>query len=234
METIPRPPRLRRTQRMALVLLLTGCTLNYIDRSTLAIANPLVREDLGFSLGEMGLLLSAFLWAYAAGQLPGGALVDRFGPRLMLGAGVALWSIAQGVAGFVGNFTQFATARAFLGLGESAQFPGSVRVVRDWFNIGNRGLAIGIYNSGSKLGPAIAPPLLTALMLPFGWRWMFIIMGVAGLLIAVVWFALYRDVSQVALSSEETAYLSQGEQETPHRVTFAEWRQLFPYRATWE
>src|ERR1700761_7002386 len=142
METIARPPRIRRTQRTALVLLLLGCTLNYVDRSTLAIANPLVRQDLGFSISEMGLLLSAFLWAYAAGQLPGGMLVDRFGPRRMLGAGVALWSVAQGAAGFVGNFTQFATARSFLGLGESAQFPGSVRVVRDWFNIGDRGLAI--------------------------------------------------------------------------------------------
>jgi MFS family permease len=233
METIPRPPRIRRTQRMALVLLLTGCTLNYVDRSTLAIANPLVREDLGFSISEMGLLLSAFLWAYAAGQLPGGALVDRYGPRLMLGAGVALWSVAQGVAGFVGSFAQFATARAFLGLGESAQFPGSVRVVRDWFNIGDRGFAIGLYNSGSKLGPAIAPPLLTALMLPFGWRWMFIIMGVVGVVVSVVWFVLYRDVSQVSHSAEETAYLNQGEEETPRRVTFAEWRRLFAYRATW-
>ena len=233
MKTVPRPPRIRRTQRVALVLLLLGCTLNYVDRSTLAIANPLVRQDLGFSISEMGLLLSAFLWAYAAGQLPGGALVDRFGPRLMLGAGMALWSIAQGFAGFVGNFAQFATARAFLGLGESAQFPGSVRVVRDWFNIGDRGLAIGIYNSGSKLGPAIAPPLLTALMLPFGWRWMFIVMGAVGVLVAVVWYMLYRDVSQVALSPEEAAYLSQGEQSAPRRATFAEWRQLFAYRATW-
>ncbi|MBV9863111.1 MAG: MFS transporter [Alphaproteobacteria bacterium] len=233
METISRPPRIRRVQRTALVLLLLGCTLNYVDRSTLAVANPLVRQDLGFSISEMGLLLSAFLWAYAAGQLPSGALVDRFGPRLLLGAGMALWSIAQAVAGFVGNFAEFATARAFLGLGESAQFPGSVRVVRDWFNIGDRGLAIGIYNSGSKLGPAIAPPLLTALMLPFGWRWMFIIMGAVGVVVAAVWFTIYRDVSAVALDPGEAAYLSQGEQPAPPRVTFTEWRLLFAYRATW-
>jgi MFS family permease len=133
METLPRPPRIRRTQRMALVLLLTGCTLNYIDRSTLAIANPLVREDLGFSLGEMGLLLSAFLWAYAAGQLPGGALVDRYGPRLMLGAGVALWSVAQGVAGFVGNFTQFATAAPFSASASRRNFRGRF----GWFATGS-------------------------------------------------------------------------------------------------
>jgi MFS family permease len=232
MKTIPRPARIRRTQREALVLLLLGTTLNYVDRSTLAIANPLVRQDLGLSISEMGLLLSAFLWAYAVGQLPGGALVDRFGPRLMLGAGMALWSVAQGLAGLVGNFAQFATARALLGFGESAQFPGSVRVIRDWFNIGDRGLAIGISNSGAKLGPAIAPPLLTALMLPFGWRWMFIIMGAAGVVVAIVWYVLYRDVSEVALGDEE-AYLSQGEQPSPARATFTEWRLLFTYRATW-
>jgi MFS family permease len=233
MATIARPPRIRRTQRLALVLLLLGCTLNYIDRSTLAIANPLVRQELGFSIAEMGLLLSAFLWAYALGQLPGGALVDTYGSRLMIGVGMALWSVAQGLAGLVGNFAQFATARAFLGLGESTQFPGSVRVVRDWFNIGDRGLAIGIYNSGSKLGPAIAPPLLTALMLPFGWRWMFVIMGVVGVAIAIVWYAFYRNVAEVTLTDEETAYLSQGEEPAPPKVTFAEWRQLFAYRATW-
>ena len=77
----PVPSRIRRVQASALVLLVIAGTLNYVDRAALSIANPLIREELGLSLADMGLLLSAFLWAYAFSQLPGGALTDRLGPR---------------------------------------------------------------------------------------------------------------------------------------------------------
>ena len=77
----PVPSRIRRVQTSALVLLVIAGTLNYVDRAALSIANPLIREELGLSIADMGLLLSAFLWAYAFSQLPGGALTDRLGPR---------------------------------------------------------------------------------------------------------------------------------------------------------
>jgi MFS family permease len=181
MATVTASARIKRIQRNSIGLVTLGCAVNYIDRSTLAVANPLIRHDLGFSIAEMGLLLSAFLWAYAAFQLPSGALVDRFGPRKLLGGGMFIWSIAQAVGGMVGGFWQFVGARVFLGLGESPQFSGLVRVVRDWYNVRERGLPTGIGLCGSKLGPAIAPLILTTLMLSFGWRWMFVFMGVAGL-----------------------------------------------------
>src|ERR1700709_1879657 len=95
--------RIKRIQRNSIGLITLGCALNYVDRSTLAIANPLIRHDLGLSIAEMGLLLSAFLWAYAAFQLPAGALVDRLGPRRLLGAGIFVWSLAQALGGLVGN-----------------------------------------------------------------------------------------------------------------------------------
>ena len=155
--------RIKRIQRNSIALLTLGCAVNYVDRSTLAIANPLIRHDLGLSIAQMGLLLSAFLWAYAAFQLPAGALVDRLGPRRMLGAGMFVWSLAQALGGVVGNFGEFVAARVFLGLGESPQFSGLVRVVRDWYNVRERGLPTGIALCGSKLGPAIAPLVLTAL-----------------------------------------------------------------------
>jgi len=184
MAAVTASPRLRRIQRSSVALLVLGCAVNYVDRSTLAIANPLIRHDLGLSIADMGLLLSAFLWAYAAFQLPAGALVDRLGPRKLLGLGIFIWSIAQAGGGLVGSFWQFVIARVFLGLGESPQFSGLVRVVRDWFNVRERGLPTGIGLCGSKLGPAIAPPLLTVLMLAFGWRWMFIIMGGVGVAVS--------------------------------------------------
>ncbi|MBV9775827.1 MAG: MFS transporter, partial [Acetobacteraceae bacterium] len=99
-------PRVRRVQRSALTLLVIAGTLNYLDRSTLSIANPLIRQELGLSIADMGLLLSAFLWAYAFSQLPGGALVDRVGPHRLLAGGLGIWSLAQTAAGFVTSFWQ--------------------------------------------------------------------------------------------------------------------------------
>ena len=161
-------------------MLVVAGVINYVDRATLAVANPLIRADLGLSIADMGYLLSAFLWAYAFSQLPTGAMVDRLGPRLLLTLGLSLWSLAQVLGGLVRGFGEFFGARVLLGIGEAPQFPTCARVVRDWFNPRDRGLATGIFNCASSLGTAIAVPLLTFLMLNFGWRTMFMIMGVAG------------------------------------------------------
>jgi sugar phosphate permease len=215
-------------------MLVIAGTLNYLDRSTLSIANPLIRHEMGLSVADMGLLLSAFLWAYAFSQLPGGALVDRVGPHRLLSLGLGLWSLAQTAAGFVTSFAQFSIARVFLGMGEAPMFSSAVRVVRDWYSVRDRGLPTGVWNCTSSLGPAIAPPILTALMLGFGWRWMFIIMGVGGLAVAAVWYALYRDATEAKFSPEELAYVTEGEEpQAARHATFKEWGQLFRFRTTW-
>jgi sugar phosphate permease len=237
--TVTRPParatrRVRRVQITALTLLVISGAVNYVDRATLAIGNPLIRADLHLSIGNMGLLLSAFLWAYAFAQLPAGGLVDRFGPRRLLGVGVLLWSLAQGLTGLSANFAQFVFGRAVLGCGEAPQFPTAARVVRDWFNVRGRGLATGIFNCSSTLGTAIAAPLLTVIMLAVGWRWMFGIMGIAGVVVAALWLTLYRDPASLALTTAENAYRQEGDEtgETA-RVTFGEWRRLFGCATTW-
>src|SRR6201994_4381306 len=94
-------PRVRSVQRVALALLVVAGVVNYIDRATLAVANPLIRDELGLSIADMGYLLSAFLWAYAFAQLPTGAMVDRLGPRILLACGLGLWSLAQLLGGLV-------------------------------------------------------------------------------------------------------------------------------------
>lgn len=221
-------------QRAALGLLVLAGVINYIDRATLAIANPLIRHDLGLSIRDMGLLLSAFLWAYAFAQLPSGALIDRLGPRLLLTLGLTVWSGAQVLGGLVRSFPEFYAARMLLGLGEGPQFPTCARVVRDWFNLRSRGLATGIFNCASTLGTAIAAPLLTWLMFIFGWRGMFIVMGIAGLVVAALWYAVYRAPNAYGLGAEERAHLVEGDPpgEAP-RITFAEWKALFRFRTTW-
>jgi sugar phosphate permease len=233
-EKITATPRVRRIQRAALTLLVISGAINTMDRAALAIANPLVRHDFGLSIAQMGALLSAFLWAYAFSQLPVGALIDRLGPRKLLTWGLALWSGAQLLCGVVTSMGQFFTARLLLGIGEAPQFPSAGRVVRDWFAVRDRGFATGIFNSASTFGTGLAAPVLTALMLAFGWRWMFIVMGVLGLAISVVWFLLYREPAQVGLTPEENAYRSEGDQAGEIRqITLREWGGLFRSCTTW-
>lgn len=188
------------------LLVLAGC-VNYLDRSSLSIGNPAIRASLHLSYAQMGLLLSAFAWAYGLAQLPAGALVDRFGPRPVLGAGLVLWSAAQIGASFTIGLGSFIAARVALGLGESPMYIGGTRVCADWFTLRERTLPIAIFNASSALAPAIAPPLLTLLMLAFGWRIMFLIAGLAGLVVALLWLAFYRGPQEAGISAAEIAHI---------------------------
>jgi MFS family permease len=232
---IPSPSaRIVSIQRWSIVLLVAGGALNYVDRATLSVANKLMQDELGIPVAKMGLLLSAFLWAYAVSQLPVGGLIDRFGPRKLLGLGLFGWSLAQAAGGVVTGFGMFVAARFALGVGEAPLFPGGARVVRDWFNIRQRGFATGLLQSASSLGNFIAVPLLTFLMLRLSWRWMFVMVGAAGVLLAVVWWCIHRDPSEVRLTNDEFRYLTEGdENSTSSTPSFAEWRQLFAHRTTW-
>lgn len=228
------PARLKSAQRAGLSLVFIIGVLNYMDRGTLSVANPLIRHDLGVSIAEMGVLLSAFLWPYAFFLLPAGGLVDRFGARRVLCASLVVWSIAQAAAGFVATLGQFIVARAALGIGEAPTFPAFARVVRDWYHSRDQASAVGVWNASPALGTAIAPPLLTGLMLGFGWRWMFVVMGILGIVLAVVWTTWFRDRSECELTEDDSDALLAGEPEAEILPTsLAAWRRLFSFRATW-
>jgi MFS family permease len=233
-ERAGRTPRIRSIQNSSLTLIFLICILNYMDRGTLSVANPLIRKELGLSIAQMGVLLSAFLWPYAFSLLVAGGLVDRWRPRRMLTTSLIVWSIAQGAAGFIVSYGQFLAARAFLGVGEAPMFPTAARVVKDWYHEGDQGLGIGIWNGAPALGTAFAPALLTPVMLVFGWRWMFVLMGVIGLVFAGIWFAVYRDFDASDLDHADRHYLYGG-QEAPatHAVRVSAWGRLFGFRATW-
>jgi MFS family permease len=229
------PPRIRRQQTIAMALLIVSGVINYLDRGTLAVANELVRADMGLSMGQMGVLLSAFSWTYAICQLPIGALVDRIGPRWLLGIGLIVWSVSQAAGGFASTFGYFVVARLILGIGEAPQFPSAARVVGNWFPPASRGTPTGIFNSASPLGIALAPLVLSPLIAALNWRWAFFVTGAAGLIVAVVWIALYRDPVKSRMTAQERAYLESGVQpgKPPANVSFAEWRALFSHSATW-
>jgi len=139
------------------------------------------------------------------------------------------------MGGFIQSINHFLAARIVLGIAEAPLFPAGAKVIHEWFAVRERGGPTGTFVSSSTIAPMIAPPLLTALMLGFGWRPMFIIMGVLGMLVAVGWYVVYRNRDQVTLTAQETAWLEEGATEEPQKKTlsFAEWGALLKLRNTW-
>lgn len=234
LSAVQRTPRIKRIQITAMLLLFFASVINYLDRSSLSVANLTIRDELGLSATEIGALLSVFSLAYGIAQLPCGPLLDRKGPRLMLGLGMFFWSLFQAISGMVHSFTQFVLVRIGMGIGEAPMNPCGVKVINDWFNINERGRPMGIFNAASTVGVAMSPPILAAMMLVMGWRGMFITIGVLGIFLAIGWYMLYRNREELKLTGQEEAYLNAGSVDARRDpLTFAEWRSLFRNRTMW-
>ncbi len=229
-----KPRRIARIQIIVVSILSIAGVINYVDRGSLAIANTTIRADLGISATQMGILLSIFSLSYAFSQLPMGIVVDRFGERLVLGAGLIFWSLTQTATGLVTGFASFVAARMGLAIGESPFVVSAVKAVNDWFDVRNRATPMGIVNASTILGQAIAPPLLTITMLAFGWRGMFVLIGIPGLILSIAWFAVYRDRKGVSFNGSELAYISaSGRGDNLSQISFAQWCALFRKRTVW-
>jgi sugar phosphate permease len=229
-----KPPRIAKIQVMTLSFLVITGVINLFDRTSLSIANTTIRQDLGLSAMEIGMFLSAFSLAYGIAQLPSGLLLDRFGPRRILGAGLFFWSAIQSVTGLVSGFWTFFALRIGLGVGEAPFMPTGVKAISEWFPRRRRGLPMGIVNSSIVLGSAISPPILSTIMIAFGWRFMFVVIGLLGLAFGVVWVVCYRDRRALALSQEEMLYLNQDSPAAQlEPITVAEWGGLFRQRTIW-
>ncbi|EHO1977478.1 MFS transporter [Escherichia coli] len=227
-----KPQRIRRIQTVTLVLLFMAGIVNFLDRSSLSVAGEAIHGELGLSATEFGVLLSAFSLSYGFSQLPSGILLDRFGPRIVLGAGLIFWSLMQALTGMVNSFSHFILMRIGLGIGEAPFMPAGVKSITDWYAQKERGTALGIFNSSTVIGQAIAPPALVLMQLAWGWRTMFVIIGVAGILVGICWYAWYRNRAQFVLTDEERTYLSAPVKPRP-QLQFSEWLALFKHRTTW-
>jgi MFS family permease len=225
--------RTRRLRNTGVVLLVIAGCVNYLDRAALAVGNPEIRHSLGLSYGQMGLLLSAFAWSYGLAQIPAGVAVDKFGARLALGAGMLVWSVAQIGAGFAASLAQFVAARMALGFGESPMYIGGTRVCADYFTAKERALPIAIFNSSSALAPALAPPLLTVLMLAFGWPAMFILAGLAGFAVALAWFACYRSPAEAKIPAEDLAVIGADDGPAIAQIGFRQVIWLLKFPTSW-
>lgn len=202
---------------LALIFIVT--VINYADRATMSIAGTSVVRDLGLDPVKLGMIFSAFAWAYALGQVPGGWLLDRFGARRVYGCSLVLWSLftmLQGTVGWMGLSGLAAASALFamrfmLGLVESPAFPANSRIVACWFPTRERGTASALFNSAQYMAVVVFAPLMGWLTHSMGWEHVFLWMGALGLGLSVVWFGFYREPhSQKGLSSAELEQMRQG------------------------
>lgn len=231
---------MKKYQRITVVFLLLIGIVNYLDRSALSIANTSIQKDMMISPSQMGILLSAFSIAYAFAQLPMGMIIDRLGSKIALGASLLGWSVAQAAFGMVNSFAGFMGLRVLLGIGEAPMFPSAAKALSEWFDANERGTPTGVVWSSTCLGPCLAPPLLTLFMVNFGWRGMFIITGVIGVVLALCWLTFYKSKARyLAELAAEGKPLPSGQQapaataHAPKASYFAGWLDLFKHRSTW-
>jgi len=182
-QKIPQQPASRKRWLIAMLLFVT-VVINYLDRSNLSIVAPELMRQLNVGPIQAGWIFSAFGWTYAAMQIPGGWLVDRVRPRFLYTLALCLWSLATVCMGFVGSAL------------EAPAYPINSRVVTAWFPERERASAIGIYTSGQFVGLAFLTPVLAWLQHQYGWQAVFIGTGLAGIVWAAVWYAVYREPQQ--------------------------------------
>lgn len=200
-----------RVRFFILSLLTIGTMINYLDRTVLGIAAPSLTKELGFSAATMGIVFSAFSWTYAAMQIPGGIFLDRFGTKLTYFLSLTFWSLSTLLHGLATNLASLLTFRFALGVSEAPCFPTNSRVVATWFPQQERAFATGVYTVGEYVGLAFLSPLLFWIMGAFGWRAMFVVVGVAGIFFGLVWWRSYREPHESkAVNQAELDYIAAG------------------------
>jgi MFS transporter, ACS family, aldohexuronate transporter len=213
-------------------LLFAVTTVNYMDRQVLGILAPTLQHELHWSETQYANIVSWFTFVYAFGFLAAGWWLDRVGVRRGFAVAVVAWSIAAIGHAFARTAAGFSAARAFLGLGESANFPGAVKTVAEWFPKRERALATGIFNAGTNMGAILTPLLVPWLVLTWGWQSAFIVTGSLGFLWLLVWLALYRDPERHPRVS--AAELDHIHSDPPDGAAArVRWLDLLGHRQTW-
>ncbi len=168
----------------------------YMDRSNITVAGVEIAKEFKLSRAQMGLIFSAFAWAYSMGQIPGGWLGDRFGPKKVLAGIMTWWSATAGLTGAAMGFTSLFGARFLLGLGEAGAFPVASRGMQLWFPRRERGRIQGITHFFSRFAVAITPFVAGSILLAFGWRAIFYIFASAGVLWSLAFYIYYTNLPE--------------------------------------
>ncbi len=172
-------------------LLFAASMINYMDRATLFMGLPVISADLGLGPAAKGVLTSAFFWSYALMQIPIGWGADRFNLRWLYAGMFALWSIACGLAGLARTLTTLVALRILLGFGESIYLPGGMKIVSLLFPPKERGLPSGLFDFGTRTGVVLDGIIIPWLIVHYGWRYMFFIVGFTALLWLTPWLLVF-------------------------------------------
>lgn len=175
---------------IALAFLAT--VVNYLDRQTLSVVGPFLRDEFHMSNTDYSRVVSAFMLAYTISNGFSGPLIDRLGTKLGYAASMAWWSVAAILTAFSQGTLSLGVFRFLLGIGEAGNWPAAIKVVAEWFPVKERALASGIFNSGSSIGAIVSAPLVAWIVLRFGWQASFWAIGAIGMAWLAIWFAVYR------------------------------------------
>ena len=167
-----------------------------MDRSNISIAGTMISKELQLDSVAMGYVFSAFGWTYATLQIPGGILADRYGVRILYTISLIVWSLATVAIGFVSGLVALVILRVLIGAFEAPSYPMNNRIVTSWFPVQERASAIALYTSGQFIGLAFLTPLLTYVQHYTGWRGLFFITGIIGVLWGSAWYFIYRTPMQ--------------------------------------
>ena len=216
-------------------ILFASTVINYIDRQTLSILAPYLKQEYHWTNTDYANIAIAFRVAYSIGQTVCGRQIDRVGTRLGLTISVTWYSIVSLLTSLARGFASFAVFRFLLGAGESANWPGASKAVSEWFPNRERGLAAALYDSGSSVGGAIAPFLILPVYLRWGWRVAFVIPGLLGFLWLIAWRRTYylpQEHPRISEAERHMILADKPETEVAGKP-LPRWRDLLKLPQTW-
>ena len=209
--------------------------LSFLDRSAISQAAPAITREMHLSPERMGLIFSAFGFTYAAFEMPSGWLCDRFGVRKLLTRVVLLWSLFTATTGVAWNFPSLFVSRLLFGAGESGCFPGLASMFRTWLPLRERNSAEGIKAACARWGAAIAPALITGLYTWFTWRQVFVLLGVVGAALGLIFALWYRNdpATHASVNAAELALLPVRPPRPASHGSGATWTAIVRSRSVW-
>jgi len=194
------------------LLILTIGIISYMDRVNLSVATPIIMQEFGMDKIDMGFLQTCFFTSYALMQVPGGMLAEKFGPRKTGAVAVTWWSIFTAATALGQGKMSFGIIRFLFGMGEGPIFPSVTLVNFKWFNPNEKGVASSAMTNGCFIGPIFGPAITVALMTTLGWHSVFILFGIVGLFLAILWYKFVpadpKDSPYV--NAAELAYINEG------------------------
>ncbi len=214
-----------------LALVFFATTLNYIDRATLGILQPVLAQAMHWTAQDYANINFWFQVGYATGYVLQGRFIDLVGVKRGFALAVLLWSIAAAAHGFAATVVGFMICRFFLGLSEAGNYPSCVKTTRLWFPAGERSMAAGIFNAGTNVGAMVTPMMIPFIMAAWGWQVAFYVIGAAGLVWLAFWLKNYHNPeTHPSVSRAELDYIQAGVEPEAAKIPY---RKVLGMRATW-